>query len=122
MNVREAWHLGDTPSETIVTRATLFRDECQEFVTRFFNNRHPLPGAFSSDRLSISAQILNKYCAVVVHIATCFSKKKVMRNIIINSIEKIYDVNCLYIQYLSKIHTKINDLVVFLLTINILIF
>ena len=58
----------------------LLRDECHEFVTRFFNNGHPLPGAFSSDQLSISAQTLNKYCAVVVHIATCFSKKKVMRN------------------------------------------
>ena len=42
----------------------------------------------------------------MVHIATCFSKKNVLRNNKINSIEKIYDVNCLYIQYLSKIHTN----------------
>ena len=42
----------------------------------------------------------------MVHIATSFSKKNVLRNNKINSIEKIYDVNCLYIQYLSKIHTN----------------
>ena len=70
-------------------RHDLYSDECHEFVTRFFNNGHPLPGTFSGDRLSISAQTLNKFCAVVVHIATCFSfKKKVMRNNKINSIEK----------------------------------
>ena len=52
-------------------------DECHEFVTRFFNNGHPLPGAFSSDRLEYERSNLNKYCAVVVHIiAICFSKKK----------------------------------------------
>ena len=45
-----------------------------------------------------------------------------MQNNKINNTEKIYDVNCLYIQYLSKMHTKITYLIVFLLTINILIF
>ena len=55
----------------------------------------------------------------MVHIAT---SKKVMHNNKINSAEKMYDVNCVYIQYLSKIHKKLLDLVVFLLTINILFF
>ena len=44
----------------------------------------------------------------MVLIATCFSNKKTMHDNKINSTEKIYDVNCLYIQYLSKyIHKKI---------------
>ena len=50
----------------------------------------------------------------MVHIATCLPKKKVMRNNKINSTEKIYDVDCVYIQYLSKIHTKITSFNCFL--------
>ena len=76
-----------------------------EFFSLFDYSVYQAP--FLAIAKSISAQTLNKYCAVVVHISTCFSKKKVMRSNKINSTEKIYDVNCLYIQYLSKIHTKI---------------
>ena len=73
-------------------------------MTRFFNKGHPLPGAFSSDRYSISAQALNKYSAVMILAAIYFSTKK--KRIITKSNSEIYDVNSLYIKYLSKISTK----------------
>ena len=72
-NMRDPYRRQVSPNRD---RRDLYSDECHEFVTRFFNNGLSFPGAFSGDRLSISAQTLNKYCAVVVHIATCFSLKK----------------------------------------------
>ena len=53
-SVMKLWHVRPLPVDKChetVTLATLLRDECHEFVTHFFNNGHPLPGAFSSDRL-----------------------------------------------------------------------
>ena len=47
----------------------------QESALGFFNNGHLLPGAFSSDCFEYKRSKMNKYCAVVVHIATFFLKK-----------------------------------------------
>ena len=86
-----------------MTRASLLRDECHEFVTRFFINGHPYHALFLAIGSSISSQTLNKYCEVVGYILLlAFLLKKVMHNNKINSAEKMYDVNWLYIQYLSK--------------------
>ena len=107
------YHLPDE-CHKIVTRSTLtgrqlsrnrnkarplLREECHKFVTRFFNNGHPIPGAFSSDRLEYKRSNFEQILRISGTYCYLLFLKKVMRNNKINSTDKIYDVNCLFIQY-----------------------